>query len=351
MVNISDAYEIDNPTLEAVDAALEAENVGRYGSISAGNIGEPCWRKLWFSERWLLKGKLKASSIKIFSSGHLQEDIQAERLRKVEGIQLWTEDPKEPGKQISFSLWNNHFRGFLDGIIKGLLEAPKTPHVWEHKEVNQKNFNKLKKLLKTEDEKEVLKLWNINYYGQAQIYMHMLELKRHFLTVSTGGGRESISVRSNLNNKVAKQFIKKAEQIIFSDTPPERISEKPDFYMCSWCDYQNICHAKTGLDSLNIIPNCRNCAHVTPVKEGGWRCDNVCSSRSEQVMKEKKQQETPCDKHIFNPKIFEQNFTYTVQCISTAGDFEITYIKNDKMKSAFLNRSGGGSFLESCNAK
>jgi hypothetical protein len=134
-------------TLLEIDKALEEkkakENPRHYMGMS--QIGEECWRKLYYGFRNAEYKAWGASSIKATEDGFAQEIVMAERLRMLPYIELHTLDEKT-GNQIAFSLLLDHFRGHCDGIIKGIIESPQTWHIWEHKSVNADKFAKLLKL-------------------------------------------------------------------------------------------------------------------------------------------------------------------------------------------------------------
>ena len=166
--------------------------------------------------------------------------LAASRLMDIPGIQLITHD--EEGNQYGFSDFDGKFKGHYDGAIKGILEAPKTWHVWEHKEVNEKGFNKFHSIKNERGTKNTLEKWNERYYAQAQVYMHYTGMKRHFTTVSTMGGRDYQTCRTNYDKARAEEYIRKAQVIIDAQKPPAKISDRPDFYMCRWCAYKEECH-------------------------------------------------------------------------------------------------------------
>jgi CRISPR/Cas system-associated exonuclease Cas4 (RecB family) len=254
-------------TLEAVDRMIEAEQdtIPRC-YLGVSSIGEPCSRKLWYRFRWAKDIRFGADTLKRFEDGHLQEEIQADRLEKV--CLVYTKHP-ETGQQFRATMFGGHFGGSCDGKILGLLEAPKTWHIWEHKSVNEKKLQELEKILDTTDEKKALELWDEVYYAQAVCYMAMFKMTRHFLTVSSPGGRRSISVRTNSNPKKAKALFKKAESIIFSEEPPAKLES----YKCNWCEYKDIC-LKEGEEQETPKLNCRTCMYSTPTKEGTFICGN-----------------------------------------------------------------------------
>lgn len=229
------------PTVTAVKAAAVAnQNRTRRDYLGASAVGEPCARKVWYEFNGYPKPDFDADTLWRFADGHRTEDLIAERLRLVPEIELWTHD--EDGGQFGFSALGGKFKGHVDGVIKGLIQAPKTPHVWECKAVGDKGFNEFKKVKATFGDKATLKNWNDGYYAQAQLYMHYLKLDRHYLTVATAGGRDLDACRTEYNPEVAKQLIDKADKIISAKESPVRISEKSDFYRCRWCPFKEVCH-------------------------------------------------------------------------------------------------------------
>lgn len=236
--------EVD-PTLAAVDRALEEANLRNHKPrpyIGFSEIGEPCERKIWFRyNNNATPRRIGAKGLRCIQDGFAGEDVMAARLRMVQGVDLWTE---EDGKQFGVEDLDGKFGGHCDGVIKGLLQAPKTPHIWEHKQVNEKKFAELEKYKSTVGEKEALKNWDIIYYAQAVLYMYYFDLSRHYLTVATPGGRDYTSCRTEANNPMAKALRGKAERILSATRAPVGISNDPTFYKCKWCDFKDECHKK-----------------------------------------------------------------------------------------------------------
>jgi hypothetical protein len=284
-----------DPTLAAVDAALEAarndEKPRPYFGMST--IGEECSRKSFYRFRWAKQEKFSAKTLKAFEDGHRGEAMQAERLRLVKGVTLYLVG--DDGHQFGVSACGGHMRGHLDGVITGLLQSPKTAHVWEHKQVNPDKFKALQKAITDKGEKDALEHWDGVYFGQAQAYMLHAELKRHYLTVSTPGGRETLSVRTEYQPAKAKALVVRAEAVIFAESPPARISEDAAFYLCKWCSFHSLCH---GTDAPAV--SCRTCAHVTPERDGSWTCaKNDCDVIPLEF------QRTGCPDHRFIPRMIE----------------------------------------------
>lgn len=239
MVKIPDRSD---PTLDALNAALEAEQQPFSSkNIGFGVIGDSCSRKIWYSINLDMSERFDANTLRIFRDGHDAEAKMAADLRKVDGIELYTHDPNRENKQYKVDNLEGRFTGRLDGVIVGLKQAPNTPHVWEHKNVNEKKFKALQKLIEQVGEKNALKEWNIVYYAQAQSNMYHAELDRHYMTVSTPGLREVMSVRTELDKEYAEFLVQKAKRIIEAKEPPERIGG-PDWFECKYCRFHDICH-------------------------------------------------------------------------------------------------------------
>ena len=232
-----------DPTLEAADAALAAAERARprRGYLGMSAIGHPCGRKLWYGLRSPVAEAFDAATLKRFADGHASEEIQAARLRLVQGVTLWTVDPAT-GRQFGYEDHGGLFRGHLDGVICGLLQAPRVPHVWEHKAVGEKKQAQLVKLKGELGEKNALKAWDEVYYAQAVLYCHYAELDRHYLTCASPGTRTVVSVRTDADPDHAKALIAKAKRIIEALAPLARLSNTPDWWQCRFCEYRTVCH-------------------------------------------------------------------------------------------------------------
>lgn len=234
-------YALD-PTLEAADRALEeaAKREPRRAYLGMSSIGNECERRLWFDVHDPLHEQHDAATLKRFDDGHRSEDIMAARLRMAPGIELWTVD--EDGKQFGCSDMDGRFKGHMDGVIRGLYQAPKTPHVWEAKATSEKKFAEFKKIKAKLGEKAALENWNYVYWTQAQAYMGYFDLTRHYLTVSTPSVREWDSARTEFDPVAFARIKDKAERILASPSPLAKISTNPAWHVCRWCHYHSRCH-------------------------------------------------------------------------------------------------------------
>lgn len=234
--------DITDPTIEALKEVCFLDQFKHLprNYLGASSIGQECERQIWYGYHNYAGEPFKAETLWNFEDGHRTEDLIAERLRRIPGIELWTHD--DNGQQFGFSMFDDKFKGHVDGIIRGILQAPKTVHVWECKACAEKKYNSFVTLRSTYPEKEVLEQWDKSYYAQAQVYMHTLNITRHYLTVARAGGRDLVSCRTDYNKEVAERYLEKAERILGSISYPPKISSRSDFYICKMCKFKEICH-------------------------------------------------------------------------------------------------------------
>lgn len=288
-------YIVSGKTLLEIDKALELQQrlEKERNYLGASQIADPCWRKLFYSFRGACKREISAKGIRAIQDGFLQEKVMAERLRMVPGIQLYTEDAD--GNQISFSMFGGFFRGSVDGMILNPIEGSATEfEIWEHKSVNESKFNDLCKLIREMGEKKALEQWDETYHGQGIIYVDAFQKKRHFLTVTTPGGRDYTSCRTEASITKANILKDKAQQIIFDNfNIPAKLSEKREFYKCSWCHFRGICHDG---DIPDI--NCKTCRYRDcDMQSGNFMCLNTNTVIEDSLLN------VGCKDHIYNPAL------------------------------------------------
>lgn len=227
----------EDPTISAINAEIEAEQSPHVSkNIGFGEIGHSCSRYLWYKINTDEAEVFNADTLRIFRNGHEDEAAMARDLRKVKGIELYTHDPERDNKQHKFESLGGRFTGRLDGVILGLIQAPKTPHLWENKICNDKAFDALLK-------NPVLKEWDYKYYCQVQSGMLHAELDRYYMTIGTPGLRRVTSLRGELDKAFAESLVDKAKRIIEAKEPPERIGGA-DWFECRKCRFHGICHGK-----------------------------------------------------------------------------------------------------------
>lgn len=262
------------PSLAAADAALEANQERRrraYLGMSA--IGGECERALWYGFRWTAQPAFDALTLNRFADGHASEAIAIERLKATPGLEVHDYDTSDGQlRQFGFKDLGGHFSGHMDGVVLGLIQAPKTWHVLEIKA--SEKWDALDKAKRKVGEKGALAEWNATYYAQAVLYMDYAGLDRHYLVCTSPGARRWTAVRTNADPVFAGILKAKAERIIFTDHAPKRIGDATSF-ACKWCDWRGQCHEGEASER-----NCRTCLHSEPLRHGegfsggdaGWRC-------------------------------------------------------------------------------
>lgn len=238
--NLESVYA--DPTLDAMHRAVEQREAAipprKY--LGASGLGDPCERKVWYQMTGAPAAPIAYSGLYAIAEGHRTEDLVAERLRMVPGVQLWTVD--ESGNQFGFSDYDGRFKGHIDGVITGLLQAPKTPHIWENKSTNPVKFKKFQDCVDKHGEKQALQNWDYTYYVQAQLYMGYFDLTRHYLTVTTPGGREIASCRTEFIPAFFQGQRDKAKRILDAKEPPARVMDNESYWLCKWCRFREHCY-------------------------------------------------------------------------------------------------------------
>lgn len=221
----------DDSTIAEVDRRLK--KIGRDEKprdyLGMSEVGDECYRKLWFILHDRTTEKHSARTLRIFAAGHR---IEADILRdlklagfEVSGKQQTFRDFRVDGKFM--------FQGHCDGIIQGLIES-KEPHILEVKSCSEKNF----KLF----QKHGIKghpVYGEKYYAQAQLYMGYSGIKRTLFVVENKNTSERIQFRVKYVAKDFKALKAKAKIIIEAKYPPPGISENPTWFKCKLCQYNN----------------------------------------------------------------------------------------------------------------
>ena len=144
--------------LRAVSVTLRAESVG----LAGGPLGLGALMDAQ-SGHWEGRGRM----LRLFERGHREEAWLIDDLRAI-GCDVWDVDP-ETGRQWRVEL-APHFGGSCDGVVLGLPDAPKTPHVFEAKTSNRERFEELVH--------RGVRWAKPEHFAQMQVYMLGLKLTR-----------------------------------------------------------------------------------------------------------------------------------------------------------------------------
>lgn len=285
-------------TLAAIDAAIEADGGAAFRGLQrkafddltdafstkeetfrthlgASVIGRPCARDIWYSFHWAKKPTHKASLLRLFNRGHLEEARFVALLRLI-GTELWTHTAD--GKQLRMGV--GHFGGSLDSIIRGLPDLPDEPVLGEFKTHNDKSFSAL-----VSDGVQRAK-WE--HYVQMNLYADAYQLRHSFYLAVNKNNDQLYGEIIPLDAAVVERYKQRAQSIIDSPEPPMRINPSPGWYQCKFCNHQTLCHS---FEFPEI--NCRTCANSTPIADGIWQCETLGKPIGKDC--------TACERHVFNP--------------------------------------------------
>lgn len=274
--------ESQHTTSAAIIRWYESKPQEHRPHMGASLIGHNCDRYIWLTWRWALKPEFKGRILRLFETGKREEARLIEELRGI-GATVWDVDP-DSGDQWRVSACNGHFGGSLDGVAKGLPEAPKSPAVLEFKTHGEKSFNELLKK-KVQGAKP-------QHYDQMTVYMGLMEIERALYMAVNKNTDDVYCEWVHFDKDRYAQLIARAQRLIESTTPPFRMSTDPEFFECKWCSMWRHCHGGMAAE-----PNCRTCTHSSPVEAGEWRCE-----KHNKVL-DYKAQTQGCDVHLLIPDL------------------------------------------------
>lgn len=269
------------------EARENPEEDWRRDHLGASLLGKPCLRDLWYSFRWTKSPSFPGRILRLFGRGDREEELIISELRRL-GWEVWTLD-EETGEQFRFEAVGGHVGGGLDGVARGVIGAPKTPHVVEIKTSNDKRFKAL--------ERDGVEKSNPQHFTQMQLYMKGMKLKRAVYICVNKNTDEIYVERVKYDAKKARTALLNAELVVTSKEPTTRISEDPSWYQCKFCDHAPVCHE--GRYEL-VERNCRTCTSSTPTPDGKWLCDHHGIELTSEA------QRAGCEDHRILPAILDK---------------------------------------------
>ncbi|MBP0440662.1 oxidoreductase [Tianweitania sediminis] len=278
--------ELPSPTIAAIDAWHERkQEIRHYPFIRGSAIGHQCERALFYRFRWAHQPEtFTGRMLRLFQTGHRDEARMVMDLRNA-GIQVQDRDPKTRD-QWEVEACDGHFQGHLDGIVEGLLEAPKTPHLLECKTHNAKSFAQLKSM--------GVEAAKPDHMAQMQVYMHLQGLTRAFYLAKSKDTDEYWSERIHYDPIHGAALVAKAERVRAAKEAPARVSDDPEYFLCKAfnCSSYQVCHG--GAFALR---NCRTCLWSEPIENANW----FCHRHKRALLRE--EQAGGCPNHLYIPSL------------------------------------------------
>jgi hypothetical protein len=243
IAHIGDAYNPDNTPFRT--------------HMGASLIGQACKRSTWYSFRWFNLPKFDGRMIRLFNRGHLEEARFIAILLTI-GCEIYQQD--ENGKQFRISDCEGHFGGSSDGIIFNLPDYPDQYCLGEFKTHSEKSFAEL--------EKSGVAVAKPEHVVQMNVYMEKMKIP---LCLYLGVNKNTDKIYAEfifLDRNISVPHIDLANDLIFSDSPPAKISKSSGYWKCRFCEARGVCH----LDETPAY-NCRTCTFSKPVTNGEWLCE------------------------------------------------------------------------------
>lgn len=226
--------------------------------LGASIIGGPCERALWYGFRWAEARQFDGRLYRLFERGRNEERTIVDELRAI-GCEVL--DTAPDGNQWGFKAIGNHFAGHMDAAACVTPYAEKSWCVVEMKTHSAKSFKELSEKGVKEAKSE--------HWHQMNIYMGQMRLDRAMYYAVCKDDDRIHTEWLHFDQADYDRMMQRADRIITSAEPPPKVSEKPDWYICKWCDYRAHCHGTAAPRA-----HCRSCAHATPELDGDarWSC-------------------------------------------------------------------------------
>ena len=278
---------------------------GHRSHLGASLIGHSCSRYLWYLFRWVFHYQFSGRMYRLFQRGHREEDVINQYLTGmgcevqlfdkvllyhpesecyfydnpdncsdplveiVEGLQTHEEVAKKLGvfmdkgkRQIRISACQGHFGGSIDGKVKMPKRYGIQQDVIFLSEDKTQGTQKFAKL-----QTKGVQIEKYQHFCQQSIYGFKLGLE-YALYISANKNNDDLHVEViKLDHFLGQELENKAEKIIFSQTPPNKVSASANFFECNWCDYKDICWNGKPAEK-----NCRSCHFCKPVDNAQWEC-------------------------------------------------------------------------------
>jgi hypothetical protein len=274
--------ESQHTTGAAIVQWYESKAQAHRPHMGASLIGHPCQRYIWLTWRWVLKPEFPGRILRLFDTGQREEARLIEELRGI-GATVWDRDP-ESGDQFRVSACDGHFGGSLDGVGKGLPEAPKSACVLEFKTHNDKSFTELQKK-KVQGSKP-------QHFDQVQIYMGLMQLDRAMYMGVNKNTDDVYCEWVHFDQDHFAGLMDRAQNLIDQTSSPEPLSRDPSYYQCKMCSFHKHCHGGVAAEV-----NCRTCCHSSPVENGAWSCGHHKKQIDDAT------QRVGCEAHLMIPSM------------------------------------------------
>lgn len=268
--------DTENSIVSLIDKAHESRKEKPRAHMGCSTLGHVCDRWLWLSFRWAVQEQFPGRILRVFRRGQNEEMQIISDLRAI-GMHVY-------GTQTRVD-FGSHVSGSLDGLAKGIPEAPKIEHILEFKTHGLKSFNDL--------EKNGVQKSKPMHYTQCQVYMDGTKRKRALYVAVCKDDDRIYTERLEYDKEHAQKAIERGQRLALTDRLPPPISTDETWFECRFCAAHEFCHKTQTTKHVN----CRTCAHATALSDSTWHCakwDDVIPVDA---------QHTGCENHVIHPDL------------------------------------------------
>lgn len=279
---------------ELIDKKEEKKGEEKRLYLGASSLFTWCDRRTWLSMHWAVVEKKSGRIRRLLDTGSREEEIMANHLKEIGCNLLYT------GKdQLTLHLKNNAIQCHPDGYIEsGVPTAEKTPHMWECKTMNKKNFDELVKEGVQNTKPEHYIQMQCEMYGSDEVFNKKVD--RCLYTVLCKDDSRIYAERVDLNEGIANEFIENGYKLFMREDIPNKISNNKTYYLCKMCPCYDFCFPSNEYGNYEGIKNvnCRTCAYGKARDEKDcWYCEKYEDDIP------RKNQESGCRAHVFIPDL------------------------------------------------
>jgi hypothetical protein len=221
-----------------IDAALVSNAEPRRTYIGASMVGQSCERRvqLEYSGTPVDPDKeFTGKTRRIFALGHILEELTLSWLR-LAGFEILNKD--STGEQFGFADLEGVFSGHIDGVIVRTPAGLGVPALWEHKGLNEKNWQDVTK--------KGLRASKPVYSGQIALYQGYMGLHEHpaLFTAINKNTCELYHELIPFDGTLAQRMIDRAARIYGATRAGELLPREfhsADWYECKFCPFQRRC--------------------------------------------------------------------------------------------------------------
>lgn len=245
------------PNVNLVEQAVEhsrviSEPLRPYLGYSI--FGHDCANYLWLTFRWTYKQEITPRLQRLFNRGHQEEPIVVEDLEQA-GMQC----RNVTADQVEVVGFMGHIKGHPDGDVINVPGAENNEHNLEIKTANDKKFNEFVKF--------GVQRSNPKYYAQSLAYMHHKNQTRTLFIITNKNNDYRHYERLHHDEIEFQRLEERACDILLSPLPMKKLSERPEWHECRWCDAKAVCHFNE-----KPLKSCRTCEHSLLKDKGEWHC-------------------------------------------------------------------------------